>query len=1672
MLMYGAILLPSKLGRSVPSCETLGQAAKSLPSYPTKSEGGTCEPGQTAKQTGCTPASGEGSPKDAPEGLDGKSSWVKEPKRESEELRGSGKRRWICRLNNDAFEMGKTKEEAMQWCQNSSEGEWGINKKSLNIHDPIKVHLPDLEQNKDWSCGASAMQMVCNYFGVGPENEADYRKLLGTSAKEGTHVARMIAFAKEQGLKVKAQEGLTVADLKEALDGGQPIVVLLQAWGYPEDYPEDGSGHYAIVIGYDDSCIYFEDPWIKGRRAKLRQEEFQERWHDTGSDEKDTGHSFTHWGMICWKPTKVEYLKGLEGYSTKDAAKPPSAEATKPGFTGRQEDKLGRQRCYNDGVLVPCNQIENQQPQQETPGAEMTEEEKAKFNREWEHQAEGNKPTQLGKPPHTTQLAQEQAKVTQLEEQTEEMSDEEKEKFNQEWEKAFEENSEELRANEVAEHDFSPEEAKAEQDWHDQFIQWRLQNAGVLQTAEASKLRRFISGLTNPLLGGAAYLTGLAEKYADKLDTKAEPWVKEKLQAYYERRNPDNEANQPAAELAAGVLGNQGGQKWWDIVLKGGNDYSREKEIQKRGYYDEQDLRAAAARKYEARGGAGKHPEDMTTEEQYDYVWAGSDQRYRPGQELPKSRIKPKKPKGSAGLEKDPTKPSPYTETTEPTPEQRAAAKPVMGKPSKDGNVRQRVEKAKQKAQAKQRRLDKMTNEERQQLAAQAREKLKARRVKQEARSAAFWKREEKRKEKERQQRAKTQGKSYYKDMSWLDSTRGGALVGLPPTRLVKAVEDNVVQEAYGQVRSLLDGANTTTPQLEATLTELGRLSKQQLDSLLVKLNIAGKVSSKSEALRRIRMVVNWKIEQTIKAEYFRKAMELGDKGEAYKLVLKLNRLEVEKPPFWGHTPEGHEYSQAINNVYGFSHTVGERINALRHLLSKLSSWQTKPTDRSGQRTLELTGQYARQALELYERGQKNLEVETKGLLDSAARLLADQWNSLESRYGRKIALGMLAAILATLPIPGNVAAVLAAAEVGRYFRGQPPTAGELGKGLTYATKDKTNGIHTKEASYFATCERDEEGHCLPSGESGKEADKPVESSDQLNLTDEELNAKLQELMGTDLSDLPREKRERIYRANKDNAEAMPQEANPKLNKQERQALQAYGQTLYSALNKPLRSGEEVSESYQDKHEALQSAFAKVQPFASPVTVYRGIDVRNPATSEIVQGLLKAADSEKPITFLGYQSTTLNKEIAETFGENVQLEIVAHQGLDLRGEATNPGEEELLLNHRSRFRVVDVQKTKNQYHFKLEQVLDDGTAEKNLSLGSRFVKESQSYFATCERDEEGHCLPSGESGEDGPSDEEEKPTKETPAPRAKRGTPGSQLKEEVKAKLKALNIQGSWPPADVPLSEIKIADLNQSPENLKYVALMSWEQKTKSGRMSGQYRYTKEFNDRNAAEKHDRVSAIEPHIGKIEQGLVSLMKDSSKSVKEREAAAIANCIRETGLRPTDGDDSIKHGHFGISSLQGRHVKVKGNEVHLDFIGKEGVRNKSILRDPVNVAFIKQAMAQTGPKDFLFKEANSNHAGAVLKRLSQAAGGPEDIMVKDLRTLKAHQLGRQAVQSWQGPPPPLTGNANKDKKLIQGAILQMAAKVSKVLNNEPKQSRDTYVHPEIWRQWQASLAFGI
>lgn len=173
------------------------------------------------------------------------------------------------------------------------------------------IDLNDMRQTFDFDCGAKALQTMFAFYGDNIREDG-LLKELGTT-KDGTKVRSLMKAAKSHGYKVKAGS-LGFETLKETVNKGLPVIVLVQAWADKmmtlEDWQKDwDDGHYVIVIGVEDDIVVFEDP-SSIRRTWMSKDEFLARWHDVDSDSDE---KFQNFAMIIYgKPprpqTKTEHM--------------------------------------------------------------------------------------------------------------------------------------------------------------------------------------------------------------------------------------------------------------------------------------------------------------------------------------------------------------------------------------------------------------------------------------------------------------------------------------------------------------------------------------------------------------------------------------------------------------------------------------------------------------------------------------------------------------------------------------------------------------------------------------------------------------------------------------------------------------------------------------------------------------------------------------------------------------------------------------------------------------------------------------------------------------------------------------------------------------------------------------------------------------------------------------------------------------------------------------------------------------------------------------------------------------------------------------------------------------------------------------------------------------------
>ena len=275
------------------------------------------------------------------------------------------------------------------------------------------------------------------------------------------------------------------------------------------------------------------------------------------------------------------------------------------------------------------------------------------------------------------------------------------------------------------------------------------------------------------------------------------------------------------------------------------------------------------------------------------------------------------------------------------------------------------------------------------------------------------------------------------------------------------------------------------------------------------------------------------------------------------------------------------------------------------------------------------------------------------------------------------------------------------------------------------------------------------------------------------------------------------------------------------------------------------------------------------------------------------------------------------------------------------------------------------------------------------------------------------------------------------------------MSDEVQSKLKELKVD-KLPQAIIPVSDIRV-DLTGDVDTK---AIITWKD-TKGKVQSG---YTPKFHEINAKKKWDRINKFRSKKKEIVHTLnEKLIKEKHGSI-DHQGHTILAIIAETGLRPGSIESVRKHGHYGISTLNREHVAINDKMAVLNFIGKEGKKNVTVIQNPVIVKALRYYVYNAKEGNSLFNPSSLEGAKEVL---------PKGMKVKDLRTIKATESAERLLKEVDIPPP-LTGDNKKDKRLLAKALLETSKKVATILNNTPSIAKASYIHPMVFEQWAKSV----
>jgi DNA topoisomerase I len=175
--------------------------------------------------------------------------------------------------------------------------------------------------------------------------------------------------------------------------------------------------------------------------------------------------------------------------------------------------------------------------------------------------------------------------------------------------------------------------------------------------------------------------------------------------------------------------------------------------------------------------------------------------------------------------------------------------------------------------------------------------------------------------------------------------------------------------------------------------------------------------------------------------------------------------------------------------------------------------------------------------------------------------------------------------------------------------------------------------------------------------------------------------------------------------------------------------------------------------------------------------------------------------------------------------------------------------------------------------------------------------------------------------------------------------------------------------------------------------------------------------------------------------------------REKVLATVVRLLETTLIRVGNDEYARHNKSFGLTTLQDRHVKLKGPGLELSFRGKSGVRHAVTVEDRRVARIVKACRDLPGQELFQYLDeegAQRTINSADVNEYLHAIAG-EEFTAKDFRTWAGTVLAALALEEVEK----VDKHAARKKNVVR-AIERVAAR----LGNTPSVCRKCYVHPAI------------
>jgi DNA topoisomerase I len=226
----------------------------------------------------------------------------------------------------------------------------------------------------------------------------------------------------------------------------------------------------------------------------------------------------------------------------------------------------------------------------------------------------------------------------------------------------------------------------------------------------------------------------------------------------------------------------------------------------------------------------------------------------------------------------------------------------------------------------------------------------------------------------------------------------------------------------------------------------------------------------------------------------------------------------------------------------------------------------------------------------------------------------------------------------------------------------------------------------------------------------------------------------------------------------------------------------------------------------------------------------------------------------------------------------------------------------------------------------------------------------------------------------------------------------------------------------------------------------------RDARRRKQYRYHERWREIRDENKYDRLVNFGKALPKIRR---RLKKDLALNglPREKVLATIVQLLERSLIRVGNEEYARENKSFGLTTMQDRHVDVKGSKLRFRFRGKSGRQHEVDVTDRRIARIISNLQDLPGQSLFQYLDNEGNvrdiTSQDVNEYLREITG--EDFTAKDFRTWAGTVLATVALSA---------AGEFETKKQAKAKIKNAIEAVAKILGNTPAICRQCYIHPAI------------